>query len=270
LLLLLLLPLSVIGCGVSVSSYTPPADPSSSGATVAGGVRSDCGAILGTAFRSPEERDWYNGNCSHWPLTKFGDTAAPLGPVAAGCAAMAGKPYSSPDARGWFLQNCSGPNAQAAQANPNTPPPPPGAVPAAVNVPGAPAPNTPLPPPGAVPVDANVPPAEAQPPVQPVVAAPPAPVLLPAPDRHDCNAIRGTAYNSQSERNWYLTNCSAPAPSYTTASAAPTPAAPAPYAYPSGQLPAQAYSIQATTLCGLPIGAVDLSLQALHKQVCGN
>jgi hypothetical protein len=90
-------------------------------------------------------------------------------------------------------------------------------------------------------------------------------------DRRDCNAMRGTPYNSETERAWFLANCSAPVTTTTAnTTTAAAPPAQAPRFPTTGQLPPQAYTIQASTLCGLPIGAVDQSLQALHKQICGN
>ena len=245
LLLVLLLAVSVIGCGVGVSAYEKPGAPRDNSAANKPD-RMDCGAILGSAFRSATERDWYNGNCSHWPLTNYGASGAtgPAVQLPPGCAEQQGKPYTSEENRRWFLNTCAGPVAEAQkQAQPAGQPVPPGQPPATVD------------------------PAQAS--VQPAAEAPAAPATAPAPmpDRHDCNSIRGGAYNSETERQWYLANCSAPAPPrYTTA--APTPVSPAPR-LPGGQLPAQAYTIQPSTLCGLPIGAVDLSLQALHRQICG-
>ncbi len=225
-LIALLLPLAVIGCGVGVSAYTPPAQPAQPGA-VNQGVRGDCNAILNTAFRSAQERDWYNTFCSHWPETNYGGPvpAAAPSPAPTACDAMKGKPSGNEDARNWYNQNCGGQalpgpeTGQNAALSPNDVPAPPGSAAAQVA------------------------------------------------DRHDCSAIRGTAYNSPTERTWFLANCTAPV---NTAVVQPTPVAQAQLVYPTGQLPTQAYMIQPGTLCGLPLGAVDLSLQALHKQICGN
>src|SRR3990172_6430326 len=67
-------------------------------------------------------------------------------------------------------------------------------VPAVINLPGAtsvqlPATATPFPTPTAPPVTEKSP-------------TPNGPA-----DRHDCDAIRGTAYRSESEREWFLINC---------------------------------------------------------------
>src|SRR4051794_18981988 len=172
----LILAMSVVGCGVSVSAYTRPQDPAAVNA-LDKTDRSDCGAILGTAFRSQGEQSWYAANCSHWPLTKF-DTASA---VSDGCAAMQGKPYANDDARKWYQQNCSpaglpgSATANPTGAAPLAPAPPP-------NPNGAPPPNPNSAPP-APPADTV--PAPVQQPAQAYVAQ----------DRYDCSAIRGTAYN---------------------------------------------------------------------------
>jgi len=128
--------------------------------------RINCQEILGTAFRSDEERAWFMENCSKWPLVKVADESGGSAPPANSeppeCTTIRGKPYESSQQRTWYLQNCNQQNGQPPAA-PQQPQPP-----------------------------AN-PPAQAQTPG--------------GPDRTDCNAIRGTPYRSDNERNWYNQNC---------------------------------------------------------------
>ena len=132
--------------------------------------RTDCNQIYGTAYRSDNERKWFNDNCSAWsqnvglvpdPAGGPAASAAPAGqpqnnpgpgPDGRDCNAIRGTPYRSPAERDWYLANCQNQNQPG--ANPNI----------------APTPSA-------------------------------------GPDRTDCNAIRGTPYRSDSERNWYLANC---------------------------------------------------------------
>jgi hypothetical protein len=82
--------------------------------------RTDCGEILGTAFRSSAERDWFTEHGSAWAR----DTLGPVVTAASAnggqpaptttptsedvrCAQMRGKPYENADARAWFLANCT-------------------------------------------------------------------------------------------------------------------------------------------------------------------
>jgi hypothetical protein len=195
---LVLLGFAATACGAS--GYVAPKPDK---ASVGGGEqRNDCGAIYSTAFRSAQERQWFEENCSKWPATRFGDivVARPAGPAQpAQCDAMRGKPYESNEQRRWYLENCSGAppaGAPAAVANANPSGAPPG-------------------PPGPDRTDCNA--------IrgtdyrsgaeqawylrncqQPVASEPP---QARAPDRFDCNAIRGTPYNSDGERAWYQQNC---------------------------------------------------------------
>ena len=132
--------------------------------------RTDCGEVLGSAFRSQGERDWFVANCSAWeqatlgaiepapPAAPVAPTGAPAQPPAAQaqppappagenprCAQMRGQPYANAADRAWFLANCTGTAAQ--------------------------------------------------------------PSFDPGPDRFSCDEIRGTRYRSGNERNWYLQNC---------------------------------------------------------------
>src|SRR5215213_7861982 len=85
-------------------------------ATVPPGDRISCQEILGTAFRSDNEREWFMTNCSKWPLVKVADEPAAGSVPAANapkeppeCAAIRGKPYESNQQRTWYLQNCNQP-----------------------------------------------------------------------------------------------------------------------------------------------------------------
>src|ERR1044072_8270518 len=60
--------------------------------------------------------------------------------------------------------------------------------------------------PAATPTLAVALPAPTATPRPPEPTAPP-PTATPPPYRIDCAAIRGTAYRSDEERTWYLTNC---------------------------------------------------------------
>ncbi len=75
-----------------------------------GPKRDNCNEILGTAFRSAEERQWFQQNCSKWPPTNFGDMAIARTSQqdSPACAAMRGRPYNTDAERQWFLTNCPG------------------------------------------------------------------------------------------------------------------------------------------------------------------
>jgi hypothetical protein len=94
--------------------------------------RTDCGEILGTAFRSSAERDWFTENCSAWAR----DTLGPVVTAASAnggqpaptttptsedvrCAQMRGKPYENADARAWFLANCTPSGARTNAGGPS-------------------------------------------------------------------------------------------------------------------------------------------------------
>lgn len=167
--------------------------------------RTDCGEVLGTAFRSDSERRWFAENCSVWPPVAVPQTGPP--PVRSaiqepGCAAMRGRPYQSEAERQWFLTNCQGQAVVAA----------------------APAASQGGQPPPAPPVQAgdrancdeirgtayrsN---AERSWYVRgclgPTVSAAPS-----GPDRTSCDQIRGTEYRSTTEREWFIRNCQNPPP----------------------------------------------------------
>jgi hypothetical protein len=162
--------------------------------------RTDCGEILGTAFRSDNERQWFMDNCSKWPLVKVPDepdtstATTPSEPPE--CAQIRGKPYESAQQRNFYLQNCNQ-NQPNQPANSNTQAQQPTPVPA-TNGPDR--------------TDCNA------------IRGTPyrsnnerswfqqncgntAPPVTTGPDRTDCNQIRGTAYRSPAERDWYNANC---------------------------------------------------------------
>lgn len=83
-----------------------------------GPQRNNCNEILGTPFRSVEERQWYEKSCSKWPATNFGDMAIAKATQqdSPACAALRGRLYSSDVERQWFLTNC--PSIGIDQASP--------------------------------------------------------------------------------------------------------------------------------------------------------
>jgi len=114
-LLLLLVPLAVLT--MACTSYEPPRQQSALSQREVG-LRQDCNAMMGTAFRAAEERSWFEANCSKWPAVSAAVVpAAPVGqpqPSQPGvvqgdtpeCAAMRGRPYGNEQERQWFLANC--------------------------------------------------------------------------------------------------------------------------------------------------------------------
>jgi hypothetical protein len=170
-----------------------------------------CQEILGTAFRSDNERNWFIENCSKWPLVKVADEGPGAPPPPASteppeCAAIRGKPYESSQQRTWYLQNCnqgSRPpaNQQAAANNQGNQPAqsqPQGDRTDCNAIRGTPYRSS---------NERNwyqqncggTASSPAQAGQQPQPAG--------GPDRADCNAIRGTAYRSDAERDWYNANC---------------------------------------------------------------
>ncbi|HEX5370331.1 MAG TPA: hypothetical protein VFY10_13025 [Dehalococcoidia bacterium] len=127
-LVLLCLPMVAflaVGC-LAPSNYQqiPPPTPTAPD-------RTDCGQILGTAFRSEAEEAWFSTNCSAWEPQTLGRVAdasgssppaaasasptaatqpeagiGPSGPNAQRCDQLRGQPYSSSDDHAWFLANC--------------------------------------------------------------------------------------------------------------------------------------------------------------------
>jgi hypothetical protein len=175
--------------------------------------REDCGEILGTAFHSESERDWFTENCSGWAQATLGRVAsgtslqAPSAPSKqddvemnddrsgperrpdedndpARCARMRGQSYESTSDRDWFLNNC----VQLEVV--------PGESPRCAEIRGRPyesraqrnwfLSNCTSSSPTARDPDPN------------------------GPDRHSCDDIRGTKYRSRAERSWFLKNCTQP------------------------------------------------------------
>ena len=145
LLLLLVLPSVLVA---ACSSYEPPQSAATGLSKLETGVRHDCNAMLGTAFRATEEREWFEQNCSRWPAVAL----ASILPAAPGqqpgqpgaatviqgetpqCAAMRGRPYNNETERAWFLQNCIRPEVPAANpAVPNNTQQRPGAAPTSLS-----------------------------------------------------------------------------------------------------------------------------------------
>jgi hypothetical protein len=122
-LLLVLVPLAVFAA--ACSSYEPPKRDVSALSKLETGIRHDCNAMMGTAFRATEEREWFEQNCSKWPAVAVAQASGPAPgapqPGAATliqgetpeCAAKRGKPYTSEQDRAWFLQNCLRPEVPA-------------------------------------------------------------------------------------------------------------------------------------------------------------
>jgi hypothetical protein len=166
--------------------------------------RIDCGEILGTAFRSENERQWFMDNCSKWPLVKVPDETAPPAQAAqapaepADCAQIRGKPYESAQQRTWYLQNCNQnqPAQQTASSPQNT------AQTQVQQTTGGPDRT-----------DCNAirgtsyRSANERAWYQQNCGGSTAPAVTTGPDRTDCNAIRGTAYRSPAERDWFNANC---------------------------------------------------------------
>jgi hypothetical protein len=148
--------------------------------------RTDCGQILGSAFRSDNEQLWFTENCSDWAATTVGRLPDPTpvgqqGSATAGqggadpqspggaqvsqngnqqnqqtqsnedtrkrCDEQRGRPYASAADRDWYLKNC-------------------------LNL----------------------------------------PATTLSPDVRDCNQIRGQNYASEEQRQWFLANCQGQGP----------------------------------------------------------
>ena len=132
LLCLPLVALLTLGC-LAPSNYQQIPPP-----TATAPDRTDCGQILGTAFRSEAEEAWFATNCSSWAPATLGrvdeasgaggpppaqpglnvppspTVAVPAGSVsqsgvdanAQRCVQLKDKAYTSADERVWFLANC--------------------------------------------------------------------------------------------------------------------------------------------------------------------
>ena len=221
----LLLAVSLLVCGCVGASYSAPKAPGSAPAAIGGQSRNNCDQIYGTAFRSPEERDWFSANCSHWPASPFIQRApgaapgatnvnAPTNPGPA-CDAVRGHPYASQEQRTWYLTNCTDAALAAAAAKGTAPAPPP--------------PGTALAPPPSTPAQT-------------------------AADRTDCDAIRGTPYTSDNERNWYLANCQGQQQQQP--------------GVPPGYQIVQQGTLPAVSICDVPLQQLPAGLLQLRRQVC--
>jgi hypothetical protein len=168
--------------------------------------RTDCGAILGSAYRSNNERRWFEENCSRWPLVpvpQSGPPGAPGAPAAAAqeppeCAAVRGRPYQSDAQRTWFLTTCQLGQALASAV---PPPPPPGQLAPALQA----GDRT-----NCDEIRGTVYRSDAERVwfVRNCGGTTGASATAAAgPDRTNCNEIRGTEYRSDAERDWYARNC---------------------------------------------------------------
>jgi hypothetical protein len=175
-----------------------------------------CGQLLGKAFDSAEERQWFDENCSQWPTVKVPQSPAQAPAQrqeTADCARLRGRPYESDDQRNWYLANCGGvpgfgsfaeARTQSSQGQQQGQQP--GGGPDRSNC------------------DeirgtsyrsnnerawflTNCQQTNANTPQQALQSQERLQQTSVGPDRGDCNAIRGTAYRSNTERAWYLTNC---------------------------------------------------------------
>ena len=125
-----LLALSLGLLALACSSYEPPRARTALSQRETG-IRRDCNAMMGTAFRATEEREWFEQNCSRWPAVAVASVPAapqqqpPPATVIQGetpeCAAMRGRPYASEQDRAWFLQNCIRPEVPATNPAQNVP-----------------------------------------------------------------------------------------------------------------------------------------------------
>jgi hypothetical protein len=139
-----------------------------------------CDDVLGTAFISADERQWFLDNCSTWPVNDSipQTPAQPARQEAPECGAMRGKPYESSEQRAWFLQNCTDAGTRSAQ---------PSSGPDRTNcneIRGTQYRST---------AERNWYLTNCG--------------FTGGPDRTNCDDIRGTPYRSAAERAWYLTNC---------------------------------------------------------------
>ena len=170
-----------IGVIVTACATGTSASPTTTTDAPSRETRSDCTQILGTPFRSDEERTWFEQNCSKWPLVDSPNAAAAVQQPPE-CASMRGKPYTSTDQRQWYLANCSG--ATKTQDNSTAR----SSSGSQFTTPGTLQAN---------PLSQFSNSGSDQPPTTSGGDA----------DRTDCGAIQGTAYRSAGERAWFMTNC---------------------------------------------------------------
>lgn len=128
LVLLSICALLASGCGWIVDSSSESPARLSLEAPAERSDRQDCSAILGTAFRSNEERAWYEKECSKWPSAEVsGDLMAtnpvpqagesdrgsspavisePAGPDRLNCDEIRGTSFRSSGEESWYQRNC--------------------------------------------------------------------------------------------------------------------------------------------------------------------
>lgn len=149
------------GClAVSEMAHVPSPTPAPQ-------ARADCGEIMGTAFRSDAEREWFSKECSAWTDRTLGAVTPTPKPEASAtppanrnddthrlvrerCDRMRGQLYDSREQRVWYQQNCEALGGGDAAATDQA---------------------------------------------------------TPVANRADCTRIRGTEYRSNQERDWYRANC---------------------------------------------------------------
>jgi hypothetical protein len=200
--LLLALALSPLlaGC-IKESSGEPHVGQINSAAEGRNTDRQNCDEIYGTAFRSNDERRWFEENCSRWPLVAVPQDEPrqqqASAPLPEGCAAQRGRPYESQEQRRWYLANCLGRDNQQQDQQQQ---------------------------PQEQQQQSSQPAQEADRQNCDEIRGTPyrsptertwfqsncgAQVVTSGPDRTNCNEIRGTAYRSPTERAWFQANCGA-------------------------------------------------------------
>jgi hypothetical protein len=101
-----------LACITEGAVLTPPTPAPEDDAS----VQAECSDILGRAFVSAEQRQWFIENCSRWPQLDVPQTPARQFEDTPECAAIRGRPYESQQQRQWFLNNCLGNGQQNNQA----------------------------------------------------------------------------------------------------------------------------------------------------------
>ncbi len=218
----LMLLLGALAVGCAGKGYAAP-KPDLAPVGLSGDVRNDCSQIMGTPFRSEDERHWFETNCSKWPSTSFDTLNIAKGkPEDPACAAMRGRPYANDKDRQWFLANCNGSSGTPTASSSSDP---------AVFADSPSYSCAPIagPTPAATPTsNGNQRGPQATKTPQPSQSCGPPPSAGPAPipgDRTDCYAIGGTLYHSATEQAWFMANCMGGQPTAGQPPAAQPPAA---------------------------------------------